>query len=238
MLYQDVIVERTSSQSLLSLNILNKNRLFPGFAAGDFTILYGSSSILSLSLLLCVRAQLPTQQGGLASNIIFIDGGNTFRLYEITRLARLHKLDPKQVLDHIYISRAFTAHQMTCLILEKLKDVVKRYKAKVVVISDISGLFLDQDILDKEARRIYSQVVTYLSELTQKNQQILLATYLPHRNSKRNNFLHALSCARANTIIALRQSKYKYTVTLEKHPGLKLGTVEIPTVTPTISIFM
>jgi len=50
---------------------------FPGFALGDFAVLQGSS-VLSLASLWCVKAQLPTQLGGLQSSVIFIDGGNTF----------------------------------------------------------------------------------------------------------------------------------------------------------------
>ena len=148
----------------------NINQLFPGFARGDFAVLYGSQFVLSLSSLLCVRAQLPTQLGGLGSDVVFVDGGNTFRLYQVARLAQLHQLNPKEVLERIYISRAFTAYQMTSLIMEKLKETVKRYDAKLVIISDIAGFFLDKDIPDEEARRVFSQVTAYLSTFAKENQ--------------------------------------------------------------------
>ena len=131
----------------------NVNQLFPGFALGDFAVIHGSSSVVSLASLLCVRAQLPVQLGGLGSNVVFVDGGNTFQLYHVARLARLHGLDPKQTLERIYISRAFTAYQMTALVLEKLRETIRRYDAKLVVISDIAGFFLDKDIAETEARR-------------------------------------------------------------------------------------
>ena len=98
-LSQNTLVKATQSQTLLSLNMRNINELFPGFTLGDFALLYGSHAVSSLASLLCVRAQLPPQLGGLGSNIVFIDGANTFRLYHITRLARLHQLDPKQALE-------------------------------------------------------------------------------------------------------------------------------------------
>src|SRR4030043_792671 len=141
----------------------NIDQLFTGFVIGDFALLYGSHAVLSLSSMLCIRAQLPPQLGGLGSNVVFIDGANTFRLYQTTRLARLCQLDPKQALDRIYISRAFTAYQMTSLVLQKLKDAAKTYNAKLVIISDIAALFLDKDIEDEEAKRIYSQITTRLS---------------------------------------------------------------------------
>ena len=227
-LSQNTIVKTIPSQSLLSLNIRNVNKLFPGFAIGDFAVLYGSQSVLSLSSLLCVRVQLPTQLGGLRSNVIFIDGGNTFRLYQVVRLARLYQLDPKQTLECIYISRAFTAYQMTVLILEKLEETIKRYDAKLAIISDIAGFFLDKDVPEDEARRVYSQVTAYLSNFAKENQMVLIATYPPHQETRRNNFLHALTCGRANTVISLRQTRYERELLLEKHPRYMLGVVEFP----------
>ncbi len=87
------------AQPLFSLNMPSVDELFPGFAPGDFAVLYGSPSVISLTSLLCIRAQLPTQLGGLGSNVVFIDGGNTFRLYKIARLAQLHQLNPRKCLN-------------------------------------------------------------------------------------------------------------------------------------------
>jgi hypothetical protein len=216
----------------------NINQLFPGFAVGDFAVLYGSPSVLSLASLLCVRAQLPNQLGGLGSDVIFVDGGNTFRLYQVARLAQLHQLNPKEVLERIYISRAFTAYQMTALIMEKLKETVKRYDAKLVVISDIAGFFLDRDIPDEEARRVFSQVTVYLSTFAKENQLILIATYPPHQDTRRNTFLHTLTCGRANVVISLRQTKYDRELVLEKHPRYVLGSAEFPSENLTLTEFM
>src|SRR5665647_77436 len=65
------------SQPVFPLSIMGVKVFFPGFALGDFAVLQGSS-VLSLASLWCVKAQLPTQLGGLQSSVIFIDGGNTF----------------------------------------------------------------------------------------------------------------------------------------------------------------
>src|SRR5512136_2272644 len=133
---QNLIVKPTMAQPYFSLNMPDVDELFPGFTPGDFAVLYGSRSVISLTSLLCIRAQLPAQLGGLGSNVVFIDGGNTFRLYKITRLAQLHHLNPRQALQRIFISRAFTAYQLTSLILDKLEETVQKYNAKLVVVSD------------------------------------------------------------------------------------------------------
>ena len=139
---QNVIVKPTLSQPIFLLNIRSVNKIFPGFALGDFAVLQGSSSVLFLASLLSVKAQLPTQLRGLKSNVVFIDGGNTFRLYQIAQLAQIHHLNPKKVLDNIYISRAFTAYQATSLITHHLKEAIKKYNAKLVLISDVADFVL------------------------------------------------------------------------------------------------
>jgi hypothetical protein len=216
----------------------NINQLFPGFTTGDFAFIHGSHAVSSLASLLCIRAQLPPQLGGLGSNVVFIDGANTFRLYQITRLARLHQLDPKQVLDHIYISRAFTAYQMAALILQKLEDAIKTCNAKLIIISDIPAMFLDKDVQEEEAKRIYSQVTTRLSNFTRKQQVITIATYPPHEDSRRNIYLQALTAARANVILSLKQTKYEREVILEKHATFTLGSAEFPSEILPLTMFM
>ena len=226
------------AQPLLSLNMPSVDELFPGFAPGDFAVLYGSPSVISLTSLLCIRAQLPAQLGGLGSNVVFVDGGNTFRLYKIARLAQLHQLDPREVLGRIFISRAFTAYQLTSLILDKLEETVKKYDAKLVVISDIAGFFLDNDVAHEEAQRIYSQIVSYLSSFARKHRIVVVATYLPFSDSRRNTLLQEITCARANTVLSFSKTTYTREVTLEKHPSFVLGTAELPSENLTLTDFM
>ena len=235
---QNSLIQTVQAQPLFALNMRNVSQLFPGFALEDFVALHGSASVTSLASLLCVRAQLPTQLGGLGSNVIFIDGGNTFRLYQVARLAQLHKLNPKEALDRIYISRAFTAYQITSLVMDKLKETVKKYNAKLVILSDIAGFFLDKDVPEEEARSVFSQVTAYLSKFARENQVVLIATYPPHQETRRNSYLHTLTCARANVVIALRQSQYDREFVLEKHPRYVLGVAELPSENLTLTEFM
>jgi hypothetical protein len=235
---QNLMSKPAIAKRLLSLNMPGVDELFPEFAQGDFAVLYGSPSVISLTSLLCVRAQLPVQLGGLGNNVVFIDGGNTFRLYNIARLARLHQLNPNQTLEHVFISRAFTAYQLTSLIMEKLEETIKRYNARLVVISDIAGFFLDKDIPQEEAQRIYSQIVSYLSNLARKHQIVLIATYLPYQNSKRNSVLQEMTFARASTVLSFIKTKYMREVSLEKHLSFVLGNAELPSENLMLTDFM
>jgi len=235
---QNLIVKPTLVQPLLSLNMPDVDELFPGFTSGDFAVLYGSPSVISLTSLLCIRAQLPAQLGGLGSNVVFIDGGNTFRLYKIARLAQLHHLNPRQALERIFISRAFTAYQLTSLILDKLEETVQKYNAKLVVISDIAGFFLDDDIPNEEAQKVYSQIINYLSSFAKKHEIILIATYLPNSENTRSSLFQEITCSKAKTVLYFSKTAYTREITLEKHPSLVLGTAELPSENLKLTDFM
>ena len=220
-LSQNVIVKPAFSQPLFPLNIRGVKNVFPGFALGDFAVLQGS--VLSLAL---------------ESKVIFIDGGNTFRLYQIAQFAQIHRLNPKQVLDNIFISRAFTAYQLTSLITHQLKKAIKKYDAKLVIISDIAGFFLDKDIPEYEAQRIFSQVTTYLSNFAKENKVIIIATYPPHMETERNTSLQTQTCIKANVVLSIRKTSYARQLALERHPYLTFGTAELSNESSTLPYFL
>ena len=225
---QTLLTKTAASQVLFSLNMHNVDELFPGFAPGDFAVLYGSPCIASMAFELCVRAQMPVQLGGINSNVIFIDGGNTFRRFHIARLAKLFHADEKRTLDNIHLSRAYTAYQMTNLIMEHLKNSVQRTHAKIVVISDITGLFLDQDLAEDEVRRIFSQITAYLQTFARENELIIIATCPQRPRDSRNVYLQALTCNKTNVVIGIQQALHDPEFNLEKHPHYMLGTAELP----------
>jgi hypothetical protein len=237
-LSQNVVVKTLFSQPqpVFPLSIAGVKDVFSGFALGDFVVLQGSS-VLSLASLLCVKAQLPTQFGGLQISVIFIEGGNTFRLYQIAQLAQIHHLDPKKVLDKIFISRAFTAYHGTNLIMHQLKEAIKAYNSKLIIISDIAGFFLDTDISEVEALRIFSHVATFVSNFARENQVIIIATYPQHADTSRNSLFHKQTCAKANVVLSINRTAYARKIALEKHPYLPLGVAELPNQSLTIADF-
>jgi hypothetical protein len=237
-LIKPTITTQQQPQACLTLNMPDVDQLFPGFKPGDFAVLHGSQSLITLTARICVRAQIPTQLGGLSSNIVFIDGGNTFRLYRTARIAQLHELDPRKVLERIFISRAFTAYQLTSLIMEKLEETVKKHNTKIVVISDIAGFFLDEDIPEEEAQKVYSQILSYLSGFAKKHQIVLIATYLPHNDTKRNGILKETTVSKAGLVLSFSKTAYTSEIELEKHPTYMLGVADYPGEKPTLMDFV
>ena len=234
-MYQNTILKTAEQGKLLSFNTQNLSQLFPGFTIGDFTVLYGSKSVLSLSSLLCVRAQLPPQLGGLGSSVVFVDGGNSFKLYQIARLARLHNLNPDKILKKIHIARAFTAYQMTSLILEKLKETVSRCDAKLVIISDILTKSSDNQVDREEMCVIYKQIIGYLKRFAKENNVLVIVT---ENSETEDRFLRDMIVKKADTVIRINQSKYEKEFVLEKHPSYVLGTANYDSEVTTLNSFM
>jgi hypothetical protein len=233
-----VVTESLHSQHCLSLNMENIDDLFPGLALGDFAVLHGSSAVLPLSLLLCVRAQLPYQLGGLETNVVFVDGGNTFRLYDVSYIAQVHKLDPKEVLERIFVSRAFTAYQMTSLVFDKLQSIIEMYDSKLVVLSDVAGMYLDKDVPNREAREVFNQLAIRLARFAEANRVVVVATYPPHYPSNRNLFFKMVVCGRAKVVASVKPNKYGQQFNLEKHSLFDSGSAYFPLGNLTLTRFL
>jgi len=233
---QKLIMKPSMSQTLLTrltFNIPDIDGLFPGFKAGDFAVLYGPQSLNSLTSLLCVRAQLPAQLGGLESNVVFIDCANSSSLSNIQ-----FQLDAKDPLERVLNMRVYTAYRLTSLIMEKLQDAVENQDAKLVVISDIACPFLYDSVNDQEAKTVYGQIMSYLVNFAKKHHIIILATYLAHESSRRNSVLQEITTAKANTVLRFTKTLYTKEVELEKHPSYMLGVVDLTSENQALADFM
>lgn len=227
-----------ASERKFSFNIPSVDSLFPGFRYGDFAVIYGSPVINSLSSLLCVRAQIPEQIGGLGSNVVFIDCGKTFDPNEITKIAKLNHIDPIMARQRVFNFKAFSAYQLTTLIMDKLEEKIKRCSSKIVIISDIANLFLDNKISKEEIQRVYGQIINYLSHLAKKLQIIIIAVYMPHEGSIRNIILREMTLSKADTVISYFKTIYTAELNLEKHPIYMSGTAEPPSENMLLTSFM
>jgi len=145
-------------------------------ATGQFVVFQGYPFPRSLAELLCVRAQLE-HPIGLNSDAIFIDGGNSFDAYAVSNYAIEHRIEPKLALSRIHISRAFTYFQLASLVTEKLPGALTRYNSTLAIISDITELFQDPEIKDKqEAYRVFQRILRSLSAIAEITDSLVIAT--------------------------------------------------------------
>lgn len=227
-MYHAPILKKTQSKLRLLLGFETIDKVFPGFMLGDFAVIHRSSAVQSLLPNICVKAQLPYQLGGFESNVLFVDGANSFRLYDISDIAQTWELDPQHVLERIYVSRAFTVYQLVSIILDKLQAAVTKYDTKVVIISNIAQLFLDKDIPKKESEQLFNQLTKFLSTFAEENQLILIITHRPYHWSKRTKFFKQILYESANIVVSIKKSNQTPYFALEKHPFWRLGRTELP----------
>ena len=220
----------------LSLGVDLVDDVFPGFEAGDFGVLCGNEAS-SFGFVLCVRGVMPVEMGGLGSRVVFVDGGNSFNPYVVAGLARGFGLDPRYVLERIYVSRAFTAYQLSALILEKLGSFLNQCDVDLVFVSEISELFLDKDIPKIEAQDLFVNVCSSLSEIASSG-RIVLATYTPDKSSRRGVFFEAALFGRSNVLIRFDRRGRILRICLLDHPRFKPFTVEVSTEDVLLTDFM
>jgi RecA/RadA recombinase len=188
---------------------------------GQFVALQGKPAH-NFSMLLSVRATLP-QPLGPDSDVVFIDGGNMFDPYFISDRSGEHGVDGENVLGRMHISRAFTYHQLACLTSEKLPLAMKKYRAKLAVVSDITQLYCDPDVRDddkEDALRIFAQTTRSLRGLARQQQCLVIATNLEPRSVLMDRIL--AKTAHASARIEAKGSLTQFSVL--KHPSLPPST--------------
>jgi len=233
-----VVTLSGKSNRVLALGIPKLDAVFPGFQRGEFAILVGRPLCTMLSFLLSVRCQLPFKKGGLNSRVVYVDSGNTFDLYAVSAIAQEYGLDPKSVLEKILVSRAFTAYQLTELVFEKLEAASKRYRSKLVVISDITGLFLDRDVPKIEGRDLFLKMTQHLLDLASRRRAVVVASYFPRSYCRKNLFLESVLLARANVVIRFQKSRAAFKVVLENRPSIKPSTIDLSSNSVTMDMFI
>ncbi|MEM2948603.1 MAG: DNA repair and recombination protein RadA [Candidatus Anstonellales archaeon] len=89
---------------------------------------------------LCVNAQLPPDKGGLGGKVIFIDSESTFRPDRVKQMAEAAGLDPKTVLENIFVQKAENSdHQI--LLVEKADQLIKTENVKLLIIDSLTSHF-------------------------------------------------------------------------------------------------
>ena len=228
----------TKIERTLSFGLPHIDSAFPGFRIGEFAVLYGQSLVKTLTFMLSVRCQFSTEESGLNSTAIYLDGGNTFDPYAISAIAQQNEVDPRATLEKIFVSRAFTAYQLSALIFETLENALKEHGSKLVLISDVLSLFMDSDVPTKEALAIFSKAVNYLSELAAKRKAIVIASFFPSEQLRRRFSLESTLLEGASTTVKVQKSKGIVQFSLEKNPFLKPFIIDIEPNAATLERFV
>jgi hypothetical protein len=136
---------------------------------------------------LCINALLPESHGGFGShNVIIIDAGNSSDVYQCVNFARQYGFDIKDILRKIIVSRPFTIYQLANLVTYELPRVMREFDTKLIIISDILRMFLDDpQVKVGESRRLIKKITNTISQFSSNTSVIVsLSSDLPSAYSQ------------------------------------------------------
>jgi len=118
------------------------NLLGGGIETQAVTELHGAfgSGKTQVGFQLAVNVQLPQEKGGLGGSCIFLDVEGTFRPGRIKQIAEAQGLDPKKILENIYVARCYNSdHQM--VLAQKIGEMIKEKNVKLVIVDSVTSAF-------------------------------------------------------------------------------------------------
>jgi hypothetical protein len=213
-----VLFQSATKVSRLTIDIEKMDSSLHLFSLGQKVAIIGNSS-QKLIERLAVRAQLPHRYGGLDSHVVLVDAGNSSDPYLGINFARQYGLDIKNVLSKIISSRAFTVYQLENLITNELLDVISKYNAKLVVISELLTMFDDPYLDKKDSTLLLDSILESISKLKHCLVIISISKLGKYTNIVKRSF---------DRIIVLSNKDDEITITIDnKNYTIKESKIEV-----------
>ena len=106
-----------------------------GLELGLTYLIYGDKTIRELLHRILVHVQLA------GSPTIMIDSGNTLNIERITHYSYEDGLEPEDVMDNTFVSRAFNSSQTYDLVMNQLDSFIERIPAKLLLLPGMADIF-------------------------------------------------------------------------------------------------
>ncbi len=199
-LVQVVDEEPLLRERVLESSVLQIDELTGGFRSAQVTLFdCDNDYATSLLHLLCIRAISQFDE-----EVVWIDGGNTIDPYAISSLCKRLRLDRREILSRINVSRAFTAYQLVTLIDEKLEEQVERCSPAAVIVSSITEMFLDKDMKWIESHQLLRRCAERISRVTKEHETVTLVTNHTHHQVRPAPKLTSLLYEHADVVVQMR----------------------------------
>lgn len=139
------------------------DELIGGLHAGQLTAFIGKSSLLSTLLhRVCFNTfdmfHSPT---------VVLDAGNRLNPFMLARFARMNMISEKELLKHVYLSRACTVYQLTDLLESHVETLVHKVRPVTVVLTGLFSLLDDADVSRKESIQLLQLVMKQMRQLAE-----------------------------------------------------------------------
>ena len=179
--------------------------------AGRTCTLWGAQAT-TLGLQVATRV---AQQG---RTVRWICGDNRFDPYRVAEEAEAHEMYAEVALGQMQIARAFTAYQLTELVLRLRPE----NETGLVIVSGLCTSFLDEDVPNTDAARLYYRTLWRTVRLTAQGLALLVIQQPPRLKTRRSYFLDDLQ--RVSHRVLDVSGKETVTLTTKLRAGLQYLT--------------
>jgi RecA/RadA recombinase len=198
-----------------------------GLESGLTHLFYGDRSLHRDLLKIAVQAQLPLGKKGINSPTIIIDSANIMRIEDLTDYAFEAGLEPEEVMDRIYISRAFNSSQTYDLVMNQLDTFFDRVPARLLMVTGLPDLYFSEGITSEGSQQITHMAAKIMSLTLNRD----IFTVVSTRPSEGRKDLPAGGRALAGYTqihVQVTEAKSYFMYTLAKHPQFAVRRVSRP----------
>ena len=211
----DQVVRMRMSTGITAIDEL----LGGGLESGLVHLFYGSRTLHEDLLKMTVHTQLPESKGGLESPTIIIDSANMLKIEKLTDYSFDFELQPEEVMDNVYITRAFNSSQTYDLVMNQLEEFFARVPAKLMLVTGLPDLYIKEGMTGENAQHITHMATRLMAFTLQRGIFTIITAPCSDKNRNIPAGGKALSsCAQIHVKVEESKSYFRYT--LAKHPNL------------------
>ena len=190
-----------------------------GLESGLTHLFYGQKGLHEDLLKMAVHAQLSKDRGGIESPTIIIDSANMLKIEKLTDYSFEFDLEPEEVMDKIYITRAFNSSQTYDIVMNQLDEFFVRVPARLLLVTGLPDLYVSEGMTGEGAQEVTHMATRLMAFTLQRGIFTVISAPPSSRNSSFPAGGKALSsCAQVHVQVEELKSYYRYS--LAKHPNL------------------
>jgi RecA/RadA recombinase len=215
----DMLVHKYIGTGITALDRLLRG----GYECGLMHLFYGNHALHNALLRAAVWSQMPRSRGGSDSPAIIIDSSNMLDVQKLADYASELELNIEQVMNRIFISRAFNSSQTYDLIINHLDEYLERIPAKLLLVPGLPDLFISEG-LDSQRSHQSTHATAYLMAMTLERGLVTLISTT--RSLSHGDFppVGTALATNAQVHIMVEHTPMRTLYTLTKHPSLSTRT--------------
>lgn len=208
------------------------NLLEGGIEAGLTHLVYGDRGLHKDFLRFAVTSQMKEEEGGTGAPVIIIDSANMIKIEQITEVCYELELEPEEVMDRIYITRAFNSSQTYDIIMNQLDTFFARIPARTLLVTGLPNLYIEEGLTGEGLQQI-SHMASNIMKFTLQRELFTMIS-APCSPKSVNAPAGGRSLASNSQVhVRVEESKSYVRYILAKHPQYPVRNVtrNLPTAT-------